>query len=103
MMDGTIARTWLEDVGTQLWTVAEAFGREMRGEGVIALLRPVAPFNRPNFLAPAITIGALVAFLVLSGVAVGALGAFLTALLALYLLLVEVFGVSVELHPLGKR
>src|SRR5206468_6487232 len=46
MMDGT----WLEDVGTQLWTVAEAFGREMRGEGVIALLRPVAPFNRPNFL-----------------------------------------------------
>lgn len=102
-MAGTIARTWLEDVGTQLWTVAEAFGREMRGEGVIALLRPVAPFNRPNFLAPAITIGALVAFLVLSGVAVGALGAFLTALLALYLLLVEVFGVSVELHPLGKR
>ncbi len=29
-------------------------------------------------------------------------GAFMGAL-ALYLLLVEVFGVSVELHPLGKR
>ena len=98
-----MAGTWLEEVGTQLWTVAEAFGKEIRGEGVIALLRPVAPFNRPDFLAPAITIGALVAFLVLSGVAVGALGAFLTALLALYLLLVAVFGISVELHPLGKR
>ena len=97
-----MAGTWLEDVGTQLWTVAEAFGREVRGEGLLALLRPVAPFNRPNFLAPAITIGALVAFLVLSGVAVGALGAFLTALLALYLLLVEVFGVSVELRPIGR-
>jgi len=98
-----MAGSWLEDVGTQLWTVAEAFGKEIRGEGVIALLRPVAPFNRPDFLAPAITIGALLAFLVLSGVAVGALGAFLTTLLALYLLLVEVFGVTVELHPLGKR
>jgi hypothetical protein len=95
--------SWLEDVGTQLWSVAETFGKEVRGEGMLALFRPVAPFNRPEFLAPAITIGALVAFLVLSGVAVGALGAFLTALLALYLLLVEVFGVSVELHPLGKR
>jgi hypothetical protein len=94
---------WLEDVGTQLWSVAEAFGKEVRGEGMLALLRPVAPFNRPEFLAPAITIGALVAFLVLSGVAVGALGAFLTALLALYLLVVEVFGVSVELVPIGKR
>ncbi|HJQ85385.1 MAG TPA: hypothetical protein VKA21_14965 [Candidatus Binatia bacterium] len=95
--------TWLDEVGTQLWTMAEAFGREVRGEGMIALLRPVAPFNRPTFLAPAITIGALISFLVLAGVAVGALGAFLTALLFLYLLLVEVFGVTVELHPLGKR
>jgi hypothetical protein len=93
---------WLEDVGSQLRAVAEVFAKEVRGEGMLSLLRPVAPFNRPNFLAPAITIGALVAFLVLSGVAVGALGAFLTALLALYLLLVEVFGVSVELHPIGK-
>jgi len=39
----------------------------------------------------------------LSGVAVTALGALLAALLALYLLLVEVFGVTVELHPLGLR
>jgi len=91
---------WLEEIGTHFWT---AVGREVRGEGVLALLRPVAPFNRPNFLAPAVTIGALVTFLVLSGVAVTALGALLTALLALYLLLVEVFGVSVEIHPFGVR
>ena len=95
--------SWVEEIGNQLWGVAEAFGAEMRGQGLLSLLRPVAPFNRPTFLAPAITIGALVAFLVLSGVAVGALGAFLTALLALYLLLVEVFGVTVELHPFGVR
>ena len=94
---------WLEEIGVQVWTVAEAVGREIRGEGMLAVLRPVAPFNRPQFLAPAVTVGALVTFLVLSGVAVTALGALLTALLALYLLVVEVFGVTVELHPLGVR
>ena len=95
--------TWVDQIGTQLWSVAEAFGAEVRGEGVLAFLRPVAPFNRPNFLAPAMTVGALLAFLVLSGVAVASLGALLTALLALYLLLVQVFGVTVELHPFGVR
>jgi len=75
----------------------------MRGQGLLSLLRPVAPFNRPSFLAPAVTVGALITFLMLSGVAVTALGALLTALLALYLLLVEVFGVTVELHPFGVR
>ncbi len=95
--------TWLEEIGSQLWNAAEAFGAEVRGEGLLALLRPVAPFNRPNFLAPAMTVGALLAFLVLSGVAVASLGGLLTALLALYLLLVLVFGVTVELHPLGAR
>jgi len=95
--------TWVEEIGNQLWNVAEAFGAEVRGEGVLSLLRPIAPFNRPTFLAPAVTVGALITFLMLSGVAVVALGALLTALLALYLLLVEVFGVTVELHPFGVR
>ncbi len=95
--------SWIEDVGNQLRGVAEAFGAEVRGQGLLSVLRPVAPFNRPNFLAPAVTVGALITFLILSGVAVTALGALLTALLALYLLLVEVFGVTVELHPLGVR
>ena len=94
---------WLEQIGAQLWSVAEVVGREARGQGLLGLLRPVAPFNRPNFLAPAITIGALLSFLIVSGVAVASLGALLTALLALYILLVEVFGVTIELHPLGVR
>jgi hypothetical protein len=93
--------TWMEEVGTQLWGVVEAFGFEARQQGFLSLLRPVAPFNRPGFLAPAVTIGALLTFLMLSGVAVTALGALLTALLALYILLVQVFGVTIELHPLG--
>ena len=95
--------SWWEDIGNQVWGVVEAFGVEARQQGLLTLLRPVAPFNRPGFLAPAVTVGALLSFLLLSGVAVTALGALLTALLALYILLVQVFGVTIELHPFGAR
>ena len=93
--------TWIDGIGEQLWAVVEGFGSEARERGLLTLLRPIAPFNRPSFLAPAVTIGALLTFLALSGVAVTALGALLTALLALYILLVHVVGVRLELHPLG--
>jgi len=93
---------WWDDLGNQVWGVVESFGLEARQQGLLTLLRPIAPFNRPGFLAPAVTVGALLTFLMLSGVAVTALGALLTALLALYILLVQVFGVTVELHPLGS-
>src|SRR2546425_13170016 len=95
--------SWVEEIGNQLWGVAEAFGAEMRGRGLLSLLRPVAPFNRPSFLPPAVTVGALITFLMLSGVAGTALGALLTALLALYLLLVEGVGGTGGLHPFGGR
>ena len=95
--------SWISEVGNQFWGVVEAFGIEVHQQGFLSLLRPVAPFNRPGFLAPAVTISALITFLLLSGVAITALGALLAALLALYLLLVEVFGVTIELHPFGAR
>lgn len=66
--------------------------------GYWPLFRPVAPFNQPSFLTPLITVAALTATLVLSGVAVGALATLLLALLVLFLLLREVFGVSFEFH-----
>src|SRR5262245_55998748 len=98
-----MATGWVDDLGVQVWGVVESFGNEALRQGFLSLLRPVHPFNRPDFLAPAVTIGALMTFLMLSGVAVAALGALLTALLALYILLVQVFGVSIELHPFGSR
>ena len=95
--------SWIEEIGNQVWSLLGTVGTEARETGILTLLRPVAPFNRPGFLAPAVTIGALLTFLMLSGVAVTALGALLTALLALYILLVQVFGVTIELHPFGSR
>lgn len=95
--------SWMDDVTDQVWGVMTAFRDEVRRQGLLPLLRPVAPFNRPDFLAPALTVGAIISGLVLAGVALGSLGTFLTALLALYLLLVQVFGVSIEVHPFGAR
>jgi hypothetical protein len=96
-----MATSWIDGIGEQMWALVEGFGTEARERGLLTLLRPIAPFNRPSFLAPAVTIGALLTFLALSGMAVTALGALLTALLALYILLVHVFGLRLELHPLG--
>jgi len=47
--------------------------------------------------------GGLLGIVLLSGLAVTAFGSLVLALLALYLLLVQVFGVSVEVHPFGPR
>jgi hypothetical protein len=91
----------LEQIGNQLWGAVTALTDEARGGNLLAMLRPVAPFNRPALLAPAMTIGALLTFLMLSGVALASMGALLTALLALYVLLVQVFGVTIEIHPFG--
>ena len=93
--------SWIDDLSAQLWEVADAFRTEIKQQGVFSLLRPIAPFNQPSAIAPAVTIGAVLTCMLLSGVAVGALGTLLLSLLALYLLLVQVFGVSVELYPFG--
>jgi len=92
---------WLDDVGRQLRGVADALWDEVRAQGVFPLLQPIAPFNRPGFAAPAVAIGGLLAVILLSGLAVTALGGLLLTLLALYLLLVQVFGLSIEVHPFG--
>jgi hypothetical protein len=96
-----MADSWMDYVTRQMWGAFSAFGEEARGGNLLTMLRPVAPFNRPALLAPAITIGALLTFLMLSGVALASVGALLIALFALYILLVQVFGVTIEIHPFG--
>jgi hypothetical protein len=95
--------SWLDEVGRQLRGVADAFWGEVRGGALLPLLQPVPPWDRPRFASPAVAVGGLIAIVLLSGVAVAGLGAMMLALLGLYLVLVELFGVSVELHPFGAR
>ena len=54
-----------------------------------------APVSGPWWLAPAVTLGALLALVILSGVALASLGLLLTVLLVAHLLLENVFGVSI--------
>ena len=95
--------SWLEDVRTQLRSVVDALWGEVKEHGLIPLLEPVPPFNRPGLLSPAVAVGGLLAILLLSGMAVTAFGSLVLTLLALYVLLVEVFGFSVELTAFAAR
>jgi hypothetical protein len=99
---GSNVGSWFDGLGTQLRNVVDAFWGEVKENGVLPLLEPVPPFNRPGFLSPAVAVGGLLSILLLSGMAVTAFGTLVLTLLALYVLLVEVFGVSVELHPFGR-
>ena len=93
--------SWIDDMQAQLLGVVDAFWGEVKQHGILPLLEPVPPFNKPGFLSPAVAVGGLLGILLLSGLAVTAFGSLLLTLLALYVLLVEVFGVSVELQPLA--
>jgi hypothetical protein len=92
---------WLDEVGRQLRSVADAFWGELNATGLLPLLRPVPPFDQPAFASPAVAVGGLIGILLLSGLALAGFGVVLLALLGLYLLLVELFGLSIELHPIA--
>jgi hypothetical protein len=94
---------WLEEIGRQLRSVGDAVWDEVRAGGILPLLEPAPPFNRSGLLSPAIAVGGLIAIILLSGLSVVALGSLLLALLVLYLLLLQVFGLSIELQPFGLR
>jgi len=63
---------------------------------VTALWQPTFRTGSP-WLAPGVALGALLALIALSGISLLALGVLLTALLAAYLIINNVFGVSIEL------
>jgi hypothetical protein len=89
----------LEFVYEQAKQFIETIRAETREQGLLPLLQPVAPFNRSPVLLPLVVAGGLISIVLLSGAAIGAFAALFVALLGLYLLLSEVFGVSLEFHP----
>jgi hypothetical protein len=91
--------TWLETIYGELWGVVGEFSQQVREQGLLPLLRPVAPFNEPAVLAPVVAVTAMIGFFFLSGIAISAFAAFVVALLAIYLVLAQVFGYSFEFIP----
>jgi len=88
-----------EYIYAQATQLLENIRQETSERGLMPLLEPVAPFNQNPLLLPLVVAGSLISLIFLSGIAIGAFAALFTALLALYLLLSEVFGVSLEFHP----
>jgi hypothetical protein len=66
-------------------------------ERLVRVSYPVAPFNRPEVVAPLLGLAGLLLSMVLAGVAATSLLSMIAALLALGLLLTRFFGVSLEL------
>ena len=96
-MNGMIQ--YVYDQSRQLF---DAIRAEATEQGFFPLLEPIAPFNRSRLLLPLVIAGSLLSLVFLSGLAFGAFATLLGALLGLYLLLSEVFGVSLELNALPR-
>lgn len=62
---------------------------------LLAWLEPARP--AADLVAPLVAVASVLVLALLSGLAVGALATLIVALFALYVLLTEVFGLSVEL------
>ena len=92
----------LDYIYDQAKQLIESVREETREHGILPLLEPVAPFNRSKLLLPLVIAGSLMSLVFLSGIAIGAFAALFTALVGLYLLLSEVFGVSLELNALPR-
>jgi len=89
----------MEDFLTDLWERFSTGWDSARRES--ALWIP----NRTGagWLAPAVALGALLALVLLSGIAVLSLGLLLTALLTAYLILENVLGISIEVKAPTAR
>lgn len=91
---------FLETIYGQVRELVSEMGQQLNGQGLLPLLRPVAPFNEPAVLAPVVAIAAMLGMVIFSGVAISAFATLMVALLALYLMLAEIFGYSFELVPI---
>ena len=94
---------WLEEIGRQLRSVSDVLLDEARAGACCRCSSRRRCSTVPGCWRPAIAVGGLIAIILLSGMAVAALGSLLLALLALYLLLANLFGLSIELHPFARR
>ncbi len=67
---------------------------------IAAFWGPAIP--TPTLLGPLLAIGSVVALALLSGLAVGSVATLIVALIAIYLLITEVFGIAIEVNGLGR-
>jgi hypothetical protein len=82
----------------QLWQfVDQALSGVAAARRLVAFWGPVA--DVPALLDPLLAIASALLLALLTGVAIGALSTLIVALVLLFLILREVFGVSIDLNP----
>src|SRR2546427_10361805 len=84
----------LDYIYDQAKQLIDSVREETRERGFLALVEPVAPFNRSRLLLPLVVAGSLISLVFLSGIAIGACAARFTALIGVYLRLSAAFCVS---------
>ncbi len=86
-----------EQVAQQVRGVFNDVSEEARSGGLAAFVAPVDPFNRSAILAPLVSIAGVISVLLLTGLVIGAMAVTLAGILAICLVLVEVFGYEFDL------
>ena len=90
----------LDDIYGRVRGLVDQVGTQLGDQGFFPLFRPVAPFNEPAVLAPIVALSAMIGVALFAGLALSAFATLIVALLALYLLLAEIFGYSFEFVPI---
>ena len=90
----------LDNIYGRVRGLVDQMGTQLGEQGFLPLFRPVAPFNEPAVLAPIVALSAMIGVAMFSGLALSAFATLIVALLALYLLLAEIFGYSFEFVPI---
>ncbi len=90
--------TWFDAARRHLGELVGALWVEMRERGVTPYLEPVGPYSR-GLAGPLVAAAGIVGLVLLSGIAVTGMSIALLALVALWMLLRDVFGFSFELAP----
>lgn len=86
-----------DQVARQFNAFYESVSEEAREGGIAALIAPVDPFNRSSILAPLVSVAGIISVLLLTGLVVGAMAVTLAGVLAICVVLVEVFGYEFDL------
>jgi len=95
-MDWTFSSLF-ESIESHVGGIYDSLRRETREGGLRSLVSPVDPFNRSKILTPLVAAAGIVSVVMLSGLAVSAFVTALTAFLALYYLLTQVFGYELSM------
>ncbi len=77
----------------------QAFEEHPEIERWLALVRPAPPYDRDALIAACITVTSMLSLLLLAGISFLSMGTLFVALLLIFLILSQVFGIELRFDP----